>query len=117
MASISVIPEKFSSGDFVSWFRNFDCCVNANAWKDDDKLKKLPPFLRGPSVAYFYDLPDAHNDALKIALCSIVNREQFYADFECHLLRLDEEPPSYQWELEDLLSKADPNLSVDARNA
>ena len=124
MASISVIPEKFSAGDFVSWLRNFDCCATANGWEDEDKLKKLPAFLRGPSAAYFHGLPAAQKDtyehltaALKIALCPTVNREQFYADFESRFLRPDEDPSLFQWELEDLLSKADPDSSTDARSA
>ena len=124
MASLSVIPDKFSSGDFVSWLRSFECCATANEWEDDDKLKKLPAFLRGPSAAYFHGLPDGQKDtyahltaALKTALCPTVNREQFYADFECRLLRPDEDPSLFQWDLEDLLSKADPTLSNDARNA
>ena len=40
--TISVIPEKFESGDFVAWLRNFECCATANNWSDADKLKKLP---------------------------------------------------------------------------
>ena len=124
MASLSVIPDKFSSGNFVSWLRSFECCATANEWEDDDKLKKLPAFLRGPSAVYFHGLPDGQKDtyahltaALKTALCPTVNRERFYADFECRLLRPDEDPSLFQWDLEDLLSKADPTLSNNARNA
>ena len=124
MASISVVPEKFTDGDFVSWLRNFECCATANGWKDDEMLRKLPAFLRGQAAAYFYSLPADQKDtyahltaALKTALCPKANREQFYADFECRYLRPDEDPALFQWELEELLSKADPDLSNDGRHA
>ena len=48
MSTISVVPEKFETGDFAEWLRNFECCVAANGWKDDDKLKKLSTFLHLP---------------------------------------------------------------------
>ena len=93
MASISVIT------DFMYWLRSFECCATANGWEDDDKLKKLPAFLRDPSAVYFHIPNDgqkgsyAHfSAALKTTLCLSVNLEQFYADFECRLLCPDEDP-------------------------
>ena len=62
MASLSAIPDKFSSGNFVSWLQSFECCATVNEWEDDDKLKKLPAFLRCPSAAYFHGLPDGQKD-------------------------------------------------------
>ena len=35
MFTISVVPEKFETGDFTVWLRNFECCATANGWKDD----------------------------------------------------------------------------------
>ena len=36
---------------------------------------------------------------------------------QCRFLRPDEDPALFQWELEELLSKADPELSNDGRQA
>ena len=41
MATVSAIPEKFESGDFVTWLCNFENCATTNGWKDDHMLKKL----------------------------------------------------------------------------
>ena len=124
MSSLSVLPEKFESGDFVSWLRQFECCATANGWADADKLKKLPAFLRGPAAAYFHSLPENHKDTyanlakyLRIVLCPAVDRERFYADFESRRLRPDEDPSLFLWALEDMLSKADPSLKDDAKEA
>ena len=94
MASISVIPEKFSSTLFPG-----SRISTVAQLLTDGKMKKLPAFLRGPIAAYFHGLPAALKNisehltaALKIALCPTVNRKQFYADFESHVLRLDEDP-------------------------
>ena len=58
MANFSIQPEKFDSGDIVSWFRQFECCSTANAWNEEKQLQVLPAFLRGPAAAYFHALPD-----------------------------------------------------------
>ena len=58
MANFSVQPEKFDSGDIVSWFRQFECCSTANAWNEEKQLQVLPAFLRGPAAAYFHALPN-----------------------------------------------------------
>eukprot|EP00794_Sanderia_malayensis_P019333 gene19333-biopygen16220 len=122
--SVSIIPEKFESGDFVAWLRNFECCASANGWKDEDKLKKLPAFLKGPAAAHFHGLVAEQKESyatllahLKKALCPVVNRELFYAEFDCRKLRPTEDPNLLLWDFEDLLRKAEPDLSDDARAA
>ena len=54
---------------------------------------------------------------MRQALCPQVNREKFFAEFECRILRSQEDLSVYKWELENLLSKADPTLSPDAKTA
>ena len=122
--TISVIPEKFESGDFVAWLRNFECCATANNWSDADKLKKLPAFLRGQSAAHFHCLSAVDKEGygtltkrLTEALCPQVNREHYYSQFESRSLRPDEDPSLFQWALEDLLAKADPDLHDAAKTA
>ena len=87
----------------------------------EDKIKKLPAFLRGPAAIHFYATPakekatyDAATKKLKQALCPPLERENYYAKFDNRMLRNGEDPSVYKWELEQLLEKADPNLTVEA---
>ena len=56
-----ILPGRFDNGDFESWLREFDACCAANGWKTtedrDDKILKLPAFLRGQSASHFYAIP------------------------------------------------------------
>lgn len=124
----AILPGKFDDGDFDAWLREFDACAAANGWKvtdaTDEKILKLPAFLRGRAASNFYALPEndrkTYADAVKSmrqALCPQANRENFFAEFECRTLRAHEDPSVYKWELENLLSKADPTLSTDAKTA
>ena len=124
MSTISVVPEKFETGDFAAWLRNFECCATANGWKDDDKLKKLPAFLRGPASSYYFSLAAEHKDTyahlitqLKKVLCPVVARERYFAEFEHRCLRPNEDPSLFLWDLREVLLKADPDLSEDAQTA
>ena len=124
MSTISVVPEKFETGDFAAWLRNFECCATANGWKDDDKLKKLPAFLRGPASSYYFSLAAEHKDTyahliaqLKKVLCPVVARERYFAEFEHRCLRPNEGPSLFLWDLREVLLKADPDLSDDAQTA
>ena len=124
MASASIVPDKFDSGDFIGWLRDFNCCATANNWKDDDKLRKLPAFLKGPAAAHFYCLSDEQKESfaelsknLTAALCPKIDREKYYTEFECRRLRPNEDPSLLLWNLEDLLRKADPELSKEAKTA
>ena len=120
----SITPEKFESGDFSSWLRQFDCCATANGWTDAKKLAILPAFLRGPAASHYYSLDEDQKDSfahlvehLRAALCPAVDREKHYTIFEQRRLRPHEDPSLFLWDLKDLLSKADPQLAVDARDA
>lgn len=124
----SILPGRFDNGDFECWLREFDACCAANGWKvtadRDDKILKLPAFLRGRAASHFYAIPPDHRakyaDAvaeLKKSLCPAAHRETFYAQLEQRTLRAGEDPAVYRWELENLLAKADPTLSADARVA
>ncbi|CAB4029750.1 Hypothetical predicted protein [Paramuricea clavata] len=83
MAS-SILPSKFDGDDIVAWLREFDACALANGWKDKDKIKKLPAFLRGSTATHFYATPvaerapcDAATKKLEQALCPPVERENY----------------------------------------
>ena len=120
----TILPTKCDGEDIVAWFREFDACSQANGWKDENKLKKLPAFLRGRAASHFYAIPDnekttyaAATQRLKEALCPLVERENYYALFDARLLRTGEDPSVYKWELEQLLAKADPTLGAEAQLA
>lgn len=123
MAS-SILPTKFDGDDVVAWLREFDACALANGWKDEEKIKKLPAFLRGRAASHFYAIPDDERSTyaaaakkLKEALCPLVEREIFFAQFDARILRHGEDPAVYKWELEQLLDKAQPTLAADAKTA
>lgn len=124
MASGAILPTKFEGDDVVAWLREFDACALANGWKDEDRIKKLPAFLRGRAASHFYAIPAddratyaAAVTKLKEALCPLVERENLFAHFDARMLRHGEDPAVYKWELEQLLNKADPTLSADAKAA
>lgn len=121
----SILPGKFDgSSDLATWLREFDACCDANGWKTEDKIKKLPAFLRGPAASHFYaiDADDrkSYEDAVKgltEAMCPPSHREKFYREFEARSLRPGEDPAVYKWELEQALEKADPSLEDGAKKA
>lgn len=123
--SSSILPGKFDgSSDVATWLREFDACSLANDWKDEDKIKKLPAFLRGPAASHFYAIAETdrrtYKDAAKMlvsAMCPTAQRENFYAEFEARVLRPGEDPAVYKWDLEQKLLKADPLLDNHAKNA
>lgn len=123
MAS-AIFPGKFEDGDIVAWLREFDACSEANSWKVEDKIKKLPAFLRGQAASHFYAISEdsrkTYADAVKKlteAMCPKENRETFFAKFEARSLRPGEDPSVYRWELEQILLKAEAEMSGEAKEA
>ena len=59
--SSSILPGRFDNGNFECWLREFNACCDANGWKvtaeRDDKILKLPAFLRGRPASHFYAIP------------------------------------------------------------
>lgn len=120
----AILPGKFESGDVVVWLREFDACAEANGWKAEDKIKKLPAFLRGQAGSHFYAIPEddrkSYADAskgLKEAMCPKASRENYFAQFESRLLRPGEDPSVFKWELEQILLKAEPTIEEGAKTA
>ncbi len=108
----------------ATWLREFDACSLANDWKEEDKIKKLSAFLRGPAASHFYAIPvddrKTYKDAAKLliaAMCPTAQRESFYSEFEARMLRPGEDPAVYKWDLEQKLLKADPLLDDQAKEA
>ena len=77
-------------------------CCDANGWKTDDKIKKLPAFLRSPAASHFYAIDEnerkSYDDAVKgltAAICPPAHREKSYREFEARSLRPGEDPAVY----------------------
>ena len=65
----NILPTKFDGDDdIVGWLREFDACALANGWKAEDKIKKLPAFLRGRAATHFYTNPDKDRESYDTAV-------------------------------------------------
>ena len=122
--SIAIAPEKFECGDFLRWLRDFDCCASANRWNDEKKLTVLPAFLWGQASSYFHTLKGDEEDtyehltlALRKSFCPEVASEQQYREFQQSAIRPNEDPLLFLWDLHQLLDRADPVLTEDAKTA
>ena len=123
-SSSSIFPEKFDGGDFSAWLLQFETCAAANTWDDAAKLRKLPAFLRGRAATHYYALAEEQKNSyanlttnLKSSLCPQVEREKYFQEFEHRKLRPGEDPAVFNWELQQLLDKANPTLGGPARTA
>ena len=122
MSTTFIVPGKFETGDFTAWLHAFECCATANGWMDDEKMKKLPAFLRGRASSNYFSLAAEQKDTyahlithlLKV-LCPVVALEPYFAEFEQCFLR----PNSslFSWDLREVLLKADPDLTEGAQTA
>ena len=124
MAAVTIQPEKFESGDIVTWFRQFECCATANNWSEEKRLRVLPAFLRGPAATYFHALPNDAKDSyqslkdnLQASFCPMVDRERNFSEFESRRLKPGEDPTIFLWNLKELLTMADSSLQENAREA
>lgn len=89
----AILLGKFERGDVVAWLREFDACADANGWKTEDKIKKLPAFLKG-QASHFYSIAAEDREsyataskALKAAMYPQASRENYFAEFESIILR------------------------------
>ena len=108
MPSTTILPGKFDTGHLEAWLREFDACAAANGWKmtdkRDEKILKLPVFLRGKTASHFYAVAEEQRKTfatataeLKRAMCPTTHRENFCTGFESPILRPSEDPTVYRW--------------------
>jgi hypothetical protein len=73
--SSNILPGRFDNCDFECWLREFDACCDANGWKvageRDDKILKLPAFLRGKAASHFYAIPADRRTKYKDAVAEL----------------------------------------------
>ena len=59
----NILPGKFDgSSDLATWLREFNAC------EFNDKIKKLPAFLRGPAATHFYAMSEEERKEYKSAV-------------------------------------------------
>ena len=61
------LPKAFSGGDWNEWLLRFDICAEANGWKNDVRVVKLPTLLEGEALAVFTEIGEnERKDYLKV---------------------------------------------------
>lgn len=71
----NILPGKFDgSSDLATWLREFNACCDANGWKEDDKIKKLPAFFRGPAATHFYAMSEEERKEYKSAVKGLTEK-------------------------------------------
>ncbi len=116
--SSNILPARFDNGDFECWLREFDACSDANGWKvaedRDDKIthvsswQSCESFLCDPSCQA-YNRQGCRGGIAKIFVPRRTARDIFCSVRSPFF--------TYKWELEQMLDKADPDLSTDAKTA
>lgn len=62
------LPESFSDGDIEFWLRKYELCSEANEWKEDIMLKRLPTLLCGKAFAVFERLEGERKRRLRMCV-------------------------------------------------
>lgn len=119
-----VLPEAFSDGDIGLWLRKFELCSEANEWKDDVMLKRLPTLLSGKAFAVFERLPAENkesykglSEALTIAFGGDATGKHIaIMAFRSRARKPDEDIQVFAYNLEALLRRAMPALRGNERD-
>ena len=54
---MSLLPDRFTEGDFSCWLRPFKLCTLNSIWAEATKLLKLPAFLQLPGTGTMLPSP------------------------------------------------------------
>ena len=52
------IPNPFSTGNAIEWFKRFELCCKANNWDGDMQALKLPTLPEGEALAIWLELSE-----------------------------------------------------------
>jgi len=52
------IPNPFSTGNAIEWFKRFELCCKVNKWNEEMQTIKLPTLLEGEALAIWLELSD-----------------------------------------------------------
>ncbi|EER08077.1 hypothetical protein Pmar_PMAR004342, partial [Perkinsus marinus ATCC 50983] len=115
------LPESYvpitNSLDFEQWVRKYKACAKANKWNEEDKLRHLPPLLKGDAWIIFDDLADNEKDTLEKLVDNLTKKLTVATQIQCgeqlHQRVLDygnETLLTYQNDIRRLAHRAYPDM-------
>ena len=114
------IPNPFSTGNAIEWFKRFELCCKANNWDADMQAIKLPTLLEGESLAIWLELSDEEQKTYETAKKAVVDGIMPMAftsleEFHQHKLHPGEALSVYVHNLKVLLERAMPGIDATSR--
>lgn len=118
------LPESFSDGDIEFWLRKFKLCSEANEWKEDVMLKRLPTLLCRKAFAVFERLEEGEKESFKYVREVLVavfggdatGKHIAMMEFRKRQRKPEEDIQVFAYNLESLLRRAMPGLGASERD-
>ena len=115
------LPQPFSEGDPVEWFKGYDICCKANGWDEDARAAKLPTLLEGEALAVWSELKENQQVNYERARWLIIEKMApagfvSLSNVNQRKLQPVEVLSVYLHELKRLLNQAIPNLDAATQN-
>ena len=118
------LPESFSDGDIEFWLRKYELCSEANEWKEDITLKRLPTLLCGKAFAVFERLEGEQKASFKNVREALVaafggdatGMHIAMMEFRKRERKPEEDIQVFAYNLESLLRRAMPKLGANERD-
>jgi hypothetical protein len=118
------LPESFSDRDIEFWLRKYELCSEANEWKEDIMLKRLPTLLCGKAFAVFERLEGEQKASFKNVREALVaafggdatGMHIAMMEFRKRERKPEEDIQVFAYNLESLLRRAMPKLGANERD-
>ncbi|CAB4028071.1 Hypothetical predicted protein [Paramuricea clavata] len=118
------LPESFSGRDIEFWLRKYELCSEANEWKEDIMLKRLPTLLCGKAFAVFERLEGEQKASFKNVREALVaafggdatGMHIAMMEFRKRERKPEEDIQVFAYNLESLLRRAMPKLGANERD-
>ncbi|KAF4759117.1 paraneoplastic Ma antigen, partial [Perkinsus olseni] len=69
--------------DFEQWVRKYQACAKANKWSDEDKLRHLPPLLKGDAWIIYDELDEEEKDTLEKLVDNLTKKLTVATQIQC----------------------------------
>ena len=116
------VPRIFGSGDIEEWLQRYEICAAANGWKEEEKALRLPTLLDKEAFAVYMEFHEELKKdfrGIKEALLKYFrppeSRFIVLHEFESRKNLPGESPQEFLYSLKQLLTKAIPDMDMDAR--
>ena len=114
------IPNPFSTGNAIEWFKHFELCCKANNWDAEMQAIKLPMLLEGETLATWLELSDEEQMTYETAKKAVVDGIMPMAftsleEFHQRKLHPGEALSVYVHNLKVLLERAMPGINATSR--